>query len=119
MSLIKYGIAVGLGYHLGQPHGRRQLKQLRRQIVRLSKRPEVKQLQERAWNIAGEHALAARTSPPRRCHGLRRQTARQPQRAPPWSMSTPPRPPRYRARGCATEDGASAEDAGTGHHPPA
>ena len=60
MNLVKYGIAVAVGYHLGQPHGRRQLEQLRQQVIQLSKRPEVKRLQERGWDIAGEQALAAK-----------------------------------------------------------
>jgi hypothetical protein len=60
MSLIKYGIAAALGYHFGQPHGRRQLEQLRRQVVQLGKRPEVKQWQERGWDIAYERALATK-----------------------------------------------------------
>jgi hypothetical protein len=60
MSLIKYGIAAAVGYHLGQPQGRKQLEQLRRQVVQLGKRPEVKQWQERGWDIAYERALAAK-----------------------------------------------------------
>ena len=60
MSLIKYGIAAALGYHLGQPQGRKQLEQLRRQVIQLGKRPEVKQWQERGGDIAYERALAAK-----------------------------------------------------------
>jgi hypothetical protein len=60
MSLIKYGIAVAVGYHFGQPQGRKQLEQLRRHVVQLGKRPEVKQWQERGWDIAYERALAAK-----------------------------------------------------------
>jgi hypothetical protein len=60
MSLIKYGIAVAVGYHLGQPQGRNHLRQLRQQVVQLRKRPEVKQWQERGWDIAYERALAAK-----------------------------------------------------------
>jgi hypothetical protein len=56
MSLIKYGIAAALGYYLGQPQGRKQLQQLRQQVIQLSKRPEVKQLQD----SARERALAAK-----------------------------------------------------------
>ena len=61
MSLIKYGIAAAVGYHLGQPQGRKQLEQLRRQVVQLGKRPEVKQWQERGRDIAYERALAAKS----------------------------------------------------------
>jgi hypothetical protein len=60
MSLIKYGLAAALGYHLGQPQGRKQLEQLRRQVIQLGKRPEVKQWQERGGDIAYERALAAK-----------------------------------------------------------
>ena len=61
MSLIKYGIAAAVGYHLGQPHGRKQLEQLRRQLVQLGKRPEVRQGQERGRDIAHERAHAAKS----------------------------------------------------------
>jgi hypothetical protein len=61
MSLIKYGIAAAVGYHLGQPQGRKQLEQLRRQVVQLGKRPKVKQWQERGGHIAYERALAAKS----------------------------------------------------------
>ena len=60
MSLIKYGIAVGIGYYLGRPDGRRQLVRLRQQAVEIGRRPEVKQLQERGRDIAGERAAAAK-----------------------------------------------------------
>ena len=60
MSLLRYGIAVAVGYHIGQPQGRNHLRQLRQQVVQLRKRPEVKQWQERGWDIAYERALAAK-----------------------------------------------------------
>jgi hypothetical protein len=60
LSVLKYGIAAALGYHFGQPQGRKQLQQLRWQVVQLSKRPEVKQWRERGWDIAYERALAAK-----------------------------------------------------------
>jgi hypothetical protein len=56
MSLIKYGIAAALGYYFGQPQGRKQLQQLRQQVIQLSQRPQVKQLQA----SARERALAAK-----------------------------------------------------------
>jgi hypothetical protein len=59
MSLLKYGIAAAVGYHFGRPQGRRHLEQLRRQVLQLRTRPEVKQWQERGWDIAYERALAA------------------------------------------------------------
>jgi hypothetical protein len=56
MSLVKYGIAGALGYYLGQPQGRKQLEQLRQRVIQLSRRPQVKQLQDSAH----ERALAAK-----------------------------------------------------------
>lgn len=56
MSLIKYGFAAALGYYVGQPQGRRQLQKLRQKARQLSKRPEVKQLQD----SARQRALAAK-----------------------------------------------------------
>jgi hypothetical protein len=73
MSLIKYGIAAGLGYHFGRPQGRQQLEQLRRQVLQLSKRPEVKQWQERGWDIAYERALAAKRLASTTMAGRRKQ----------------------------------------------
>src|SRR3954454_18902254 len=58
MSLIKYGIAAAVGYHVGQPRGRKQLEQMRRHVVELSKRPQVKRWQERGWDITYERARA-------------------------------------------------------------
>jgi hypothetical protein len=55
--LSKYGTAVAVG-HFGQPQGRKQLEQ-RRRHVQLGTRPEVKQWQERGWDIDYERALAA------------------------------------------------------------
>ena len=60
MSLIKYGIAVGIGYYLGRPDGRRQLVRLGQQAGEIGRRPEVKQLRERGRDIAGERAVAAK-----------------------------------------------------------
>ena len=60
MGLTKYGLAVGIGYHFGQPHGRQQLLWLRQQIIDLARKPAVRQLGERGWDIAGERALAAK-----------------------------------------------------------
>ncbi len=60
MGLLKYGIAVGIGYYLGQPGGRRQLQRLRQQSVELTRRPEVEQLRERGRDIAGKRVLAAK-----------------------------------------------------------
>jgi hypothetical protein len=56
MSLLKYGIAVGLGYALGRPEGRAQLARAGRQAADLGRRPEVAQLRERGKDIAAEQA---------------------------------------------------------------
>jgi hypothetical protein len=60
MKLITTGLVFGLGYLLGRPDGRRQLVQLRQQMTDLARNPEVKRLQERSWNAAGERTLAAK-----------------------------------------------------------
>jgi hypothetical protein len=60
MGLIKYGLAVGIGYHFGQPHGRQQLLRVRQQIIEFAHKPAITQLRERGWDIAGERALAAK-----------------------------------------------------------
>lgn len=60
MGLIKYGLAVGIGYHFGQPQGRQQLLRVRQQIIEFAHKPAITQLRERGWDIAGERALAAK-----------------------------------------------------------
>ena len=60
MSLFKYGIAGAIGYYVGQPQGRKHVARLRRQLVRLSKQPRVKQLQERGWDVAYDRAVAVK-----------------------------------------------------------
>jgi hypothetical protein len=73
MGLTKYGIAAGIGYHIGQPAGRRQLRWLSQQVVDLA-RPGVRDLRERGWDIAGDCALATRNLVARTLRG-RRSTA--------------------------------------------
>ena len=60
MKLITSGFVFGLGYLLGRPDGRRQLVKLRQQLTDIARKPEVKQLQERGWNAAGDRAIAAK-----------------------------------------------------------
>jgi hypothetical protein len=60
MGLIKYCLAVGIGYHFGQPHGRQQLLWLRQQTIELARKPAITQLRERGLEIAGERAVAAK-----------------------------------------------------------
>jgi hypothetical protein len=69
MGLIKYGLAVGIGYHFGQPHGRQQLLRVRQQIIEFAHKPAITQLRERGWDIAGERALAAKKLASRKLSG--------------------------------------------------
>lgn len=65
MGLISHAVALGLGYTLGGPDGRRRLGRLGRHAGALI-RPEVAKLRERGWDIAGEQVLAARSLATRR-----------------------------------------------------
>jgi hypothetical protein len=60
MGLTTHAIAFGLGYALATPEGRARLVGLRDQGAELVKRPEVKQVRERAWDVVGDAGLAAR-----------------------------------------------------------
>lgn len=60
MVMLKYGLAVGLGYALGRPEGRERLGRLGRQAAELGKRPEVAQLRERGRTAAVEGVGAVR-----------------------------------------------------------
>ena len=51
MSVFKYAVAVAVGYYVGQPNGRRQVRRLREQAVELVRGPRAKQLKERGWDI--------------------------------------------------------------------
>lgn len=75
MGLTKYGLAAGIGYHLGQPDGRQQLRWLRQQIIGLARRPAVRDLRERGWDIAGECALAVSNLVTRKLRGKSRTAA--------------------------------------------
>jgi hypothetical protein len=56
MGLLKYALAVGLGYALGRPEGRAQLARVGRQAAELTQRPEVTQLRERGKDLAVDQA---------------------------------------------------------------
>lgn len=60
MRLISHALAFGLGYTVSRPDGRQRLTELGRQTLELSRRPEVKRLRERGWDLAGDGLLAAR-----------------------------------------------------------
>lgn len=60
MGLTTHAIAFGLGYALATPEGRARLVGLRDQGAELARRPEVKQVRERAWDAVGDAGLAAR-----------------------------------------------------------
>jgi hypothetical protein len=59
MGVISHGIALGIGYHLAQPSGQRQLAQLRHRVVELAQSPQATQLRERGRNSPGGRVLAA------------------------------------------------------------
>jgi hypothetical protein len=75
MGLTKYGLAVGIGYHLGQPYGRRHVRWLRQQVIGLARRPAVRKLRERGWDIAGECALDASNLVARKMRGRSKAAA--------------------------------------------
>lgn len=64
MGFATHAIALALGYALGNPEGRARLVALQSRAgeaaKEASRRPEVKQVRERAWDIAGEAGAAAR-----------------------------------------------------------
>ena len=60
MGLVKYGLAVGLGYLLGRPEGRAQLRNVGRQAAELGNRPEVARLREQGKNVAAEKVDAVK-----------------------------------------------------------
>jgi hypothetical protein len=62
MGLASHGLAFALGYIFGRPDGRQQLVELRQQVTELAKKPEVKQLGQRGWGLAGERLQAARSA---------------------------------------------------------
>ena len=64
MGLTRYALVFGLGYTLGRPDGRRRLSDLGQQTAALTRRPEIKRLQERGWDIAGDTLRAARKKLP-------------------------------------------------------
>jgi hypothetical protein len=86
MGLTKYGLAFGIGYHLGQPYGRRHVRWLRQQIIGLARRPAVRNLRERGWDIAGEYALDASNLVARKLHGRSKAPA---DTRPPADLATP------------------------------
>lgn len=60
MGILKYGLAVALGYALGRPDGRERLGQVGRQAAELGKRPEVAQLRERGRSAATDGVEAVK-----------------------------------------------------------
>lgn len=60
MGLVSHGLALGLGYMLGRPEGRRYLAQAGRQAADLRQRPEVVRLQERGKGLVVEQAQAVK-----------------------------------------------------------
>ena len=60
MGLVKYGLAIGLGYLLGRPEGRAQLQKVGQQAVELSRHPEVERLKEQGKSVAAEKVDAVK-----------------------------------------------------------
>jgi hypothetical protein len=60
MSLVTKAAVFAAGYAVGHPEGRRRIAQLREQVTELSRHPQVKQARERAWDLAGDQALAVK-----------------------------------------------------------
>jgi hypothetical protein len=60
MGMLRYGVAVALGYALGRPEGRERLGQVGRQAAELRKRPEVAQLRERGKSAAADGMKAVK-----------------------------------------------------------
>ena len=56
MGLLSHGLAVGVGYLLGQPDGRARLAQAGRQAAGLAQRPEVARIRERGKDLAVNQA---------------------------------------------------------------
>lgn len=60
MGLVSHGLAVGIGYLLGQPAGREKLRQVGQQAADLSRRPEVARLREQGKSVATEKVDAVK-----------------------------------------------------------
>jgi hypothetical protein len=60
MSFVTKAAVFAAGYAVGHPEGRRRIAQLREQVTELGRHPQVKQARERAWDVAGDQALAVR-----------------------------------------------------------
>lgn len=56
MGLLSHGLAVGIGYLLGQPDGRARLAQAGRHAAELAQRPEVARIRERGKDLAANQA---------------------------------------------------------------
>jgi hypothetical protein len=111
MGLVTHAIAFGLGYALATPEGRARLTGLRDQGAELARRPEVKQVRERAWDAVGEAGLTARNrlaAPPRQARPAPRRPAPRPRPVP--APATARRPPlRRRSPSCRRPERGAAD----------
>jgi len=57
MKLLTKALVFAAGYAVGHPEGRRRLQELTKQAKH---NPKVKQAKERAWDVAGDQALAVK-----------------------------------------------------------
>ena len=60
MGLASHGLALGIGYLLGQPQGRERLRKVGQQATDLTRRPEVARLREQTRSVAAEKVEAVR-----------------------------------------------------------
>jgi hypothetical protein len=75
MSFTTKAAVFAAGYAVGHPEGRRLVVQLRDKAIELSRRPQVKQARERAWDIAGDQALAVKNRVTSRSRSTQDQSA--------------------------------------------
>jgi hypothetical protein len=97
MRLLGSAVALGLGYALGRPDGRRRL---RRQVHELGRRPTVRRVRERGWDLLGEQLCAVRNLAARRswraaaAEALSAESVPPPDRPRASGRSAPDSPPR-------------------------
>ena len=60
MGLVSHGLALGIGYLLGQPEGREQLRKVGQQAIDVARRPEVARLREQSKSVAAEKVEAVK-----------------------------------------------------------
>ena len=72
MGLLTKALVFAAGYAVGHPEGRRRLQELTKQAKR---NPKVKQAKERAWDVAGDQALAVKNRVAKRVDSASKDSA--------------------------------------------